>query len=763
MAALMVAVVGPCLFGKVHTYTDSESDPFLLNPDRGLYGLCPLNVPSGADAYGKWLKSEGSSLCYGEVYLGDFRSQELPDSVLSNVNISLGAVRSGGAKAIVRVVYAADEASPDTTLDWIKKHLAQLRPVFEDHRHAIAMFQAGIAGAWGEWHGSSNALLATRDSRQALVAVLHANLPTSPCLRLAIRRPDYGLEIIDANEGSSNDGCTAAIRMAFHNDCWLGSSDDYGTYTGRGATGAENRKLWLAELSTRDNAFGGETCVDPDTSEPHAVASCENALVEARTLGAVYLNPQYHEKVVAGLIDGGCWDTFKARLGYRLVVNTFSFPESVHPGQCVSAALELSNVGWARHMHDRPLYLRFLDAGDLDAVDDVAGWSSVEALPGTGSHAPPSEVRDFFCTNCMVGAGDCVDDSNARKGRQCAASVAGVCPSGYNAVCLGPVSDVLRLSAASERPHAATAGGGCLYIRVTVSEDGEPFFGNCFNSLFLDTDNNSDTGYTGSAHGGGYEVVVQCGNVYSLSQGAAWSTVLIGEGAVEYSNIGGDAWDQQACFPLGLTWADGASVLPGTGSTVGLRITSADTGWAVRELFPDNEDVAVTLGSMTSASAIAGGISDISDIPLGVGTASLLPGTAATSIALKFVVPDAERLGSRTEVRIALVAPDPELPDDHRRAIQMAGSTWIDGTNVLVSRVAIDQSGACVAPDCTIGCVGSDPSGSQLNVVLGGAGGGVVIVAVVMVMHRRRRMAEREAGLGAKPGSSFDAPFSIEG
>jgi hypothetical protein len=108
-------------------------------------------------------------------------------------------------------------------------------------------------------------------------------------------------------------------RVGHHNDCFLASPTDYGTYERGDQTRKEETAYLAAE--TLYTLFGGETC------NPHALNDCQRALSELETLHA-----SYHPKVLAKWKEQGCFGSVAQRLGARFVLEQSSVGRRAQPG-----------------------------------------------------------------------------------------------------------------------------------------------------------------------------------------------------------------------------------------------------------------------------------------------------------------------------------------------------------------------------------------------------------------------------------------------
>ena len=258
-------------------------------------------------------------------------------------------------------------------------HVDQLAPVLSDNSDVIAVVQAGLIGIWGEWHYSDyftpNSDYAER--KIILVALLDA---VTVERAVQVRKPSYKQGMFNTSSGAGGalpvteawSGSEIA-RTGHHNDCFLASTSDFGTYDD-----LEADKAYLA-VETRYVPMGGETCAVSERS------SCDTALEELARFHWSYLNIDYHPDVLEGFENEGCMDEIRQRLGYRLVLKSRSVSNNARPGFAFQANVVLVNEGWAAPMNSRPvrLLLRHRETAAMVGVtlpEDPRTW-----LPQTDS------------------------------------------------------------------------------------------------------------------------------------------------------------------------------------------------------------------------------------------------------------------------------------------------------------------------------------------------------------------------------------------
>lgn len=348
---LILGVVSPVASGKERTYT--ASDEIIFNPERGFY-------KSGATVdstdYSR-LRSEDYALCYANIKLEPFRTSSISTARLNEIKSAFSRMREAGIKCFVRITYNNDADGQDTTLQWMEVHLTQLKPVFVEYSDVIAWFQAGMIGAWGEWHSSTNN---HHQNPLPVWQLLVKYLPTDKCI--AVRTPRYVniLEGMDTNPLTDLDAFngTGRARIGHHNDCWLSNPTDWGTYPNSATKEAEKDQIGY---QSRYTPWGGETCYDKNYSD---YPNCERGVAEAKRFHATYLNTGWNPVTIGKLKDGGCWlEEFAKKLGYRFELTETILPNAIVRGKQFEVEISLKNIGWAPPFNERPVIL-VMFAGD---------------------------------------------------------------------------------------------------------------------------------------------------------------------------------------------------------------------------------------------------------------------------------------------------------------------------------------------------------------------------------------------------------------
>ncbi len=364
----------------VTTITYTPTDALFPNPERGFYrqfdthnpsaggtatkNYMPLALDPGLATLQSYRLNDNITLVLRVFYLNDFVASDISPTVLNNMRDDFSTVRAAGLKMVVRFAYTNKmRSSPpygDATKAWVLRHIEQLRLILQANSDVIAALQAGFIGVWGEWFYTDHFVhdpYHPDDVSEADYAnraeVLYALLDALPSDRMAqVRTPRYKVNIIPESKDYTPITPTQAYsgtpiaRTGHHNDCFLASDTDYGTYLT-----PTLEKPYVA-TETLYLPMGGETCaVNPPRSE------CITATQELSYLHWSYLNIGYNSDVIAGWDSGGCLDTIKRRLGYRFALVEGTYGDDVRPGSAFTTEIKLRNDGWAAPFNPRRVEL----------------------------------------------------------------------------------------------------------------------------------------------------------------------------------------------------------------------------------------------------------------------------------------------------------------------------------------------------------------------------------------------------------------------
>lgn len=396
--------------GAAAPLTHREYAPDLTNfpnPERGFYHqAAPLwlgseRVPQQLERL-RMMRAEGISLLRWYFVIDEFRQHPIDAQTLAYLNQQLDLVRQAGLKVIPRFAYNFPRSGsypyqePDVPLEQALAHIDQLEPLLRAHSDIIAFMEAGFIGAWGEWHSSTHGLVTDtgRQLNEQSLALIERLLQALPPERmLALRYPAhrqflFGAALLTPQQAFSG---SPQARIGLHNDCFLASATDRGTFFADASARAAQR-LYLHQ----ENRFvpqGGETCGADAEAQPYI--DCPNALGELAYFRFSTLNIDYQTDVLDRWREQGCMAHIERRLGYRLRLLTADIPAQAAPGDALTITLTLFNEGFASPYNPRrlELVLRAVDHPDrlyrfdLTAQHDPRTW-----LPDSGLITAPLTV-----------------------------------------------------------------------------------------------------------------------------------------------------------------------------------------------------------------------------------------------------------------------------------------------------------------------------------------------------------------------------------
>lgn len=323
------------------TLTYTESSEAFPNPERGFTHLASV-YSEGQPLSSSYLNAQlrdNITLVWRLYYLDKFKNSELSQGQLDLIQTDMNNLRDAGLKCVLRFAYTDNsDDGTDAPIEWVEAHLGQLAPVLQANADVIAFVNAGFAGLWGEWHSSSNDLTSSANQKRIVNKLLEV-LP--PEIKIQLRTPAQKRNVFGTSEALTDENGYSQediARVGHHNDCFMASPDDYGTYSNPAAD-----KAYISQEALYVPT-GGETC-PPSGIEP---ADCDTGRETMSYLHWTYLNLDWYKPIIDGWRSDGCFDEFERNMGYRLVLMEMTL-DTVVIGN-LPIQLTLQNVGWA------PLY-----------------------------------------------------------------------------------------------------------------------------------------------------------------------------------------------------------------------------------------------------------------------------------------------------------------------------------------------------------------------------------------------------------------------
>ena len=342
---LMALLVGSACFAQMKGVGFKASDEDFINPERGFMSQLGSRGDKLDLKTVKALRDSKESMVWRQWDIRAYKNCDLPQEFLDGVARDFDVCREGGIKVVPRFAYCSRIGDEDAPLEIVLRHLEQLKPILQENADIIATMHTGFIGAWGEMHSSTNGLTEPENRWQIVKALLDI-LPKERCIQ--IRYPTEKADMFNGRttpitEEEAFSGSYYA-RIGHHNDCFLASPNDVGTYR----TDIETEKNFLHE-ETKYTPMGGETC-NPRNDYP---IIRKKTIMEMERMHWDYLNSRYSRKIIDQWIADGYYDEISKRLGYRLQLVSGEYQTEAAPGSAFTINLEISNKGFSSPFNPR--------------------------------------------------------------------------------------------------------------------------------------------------------------------------------------------------------------------------------------------------------------------------------------------------------------------------------------------------------------------------------------------------------------------------
>ena len=338
----------------VVSYTPDATTVF-ASPERGFYH----HTETTSAAYSPLDEATLVSFRTGEsithvlrvFYLDSFVDADIASSYLASMRADFATARRAGVKVIVRFAYTASETGEDASPSRVLSHIAQLKPILTDNVDVIEVAQAGFVGAWGEGYyttsfgNASNVTATDWANRKSVVDALLDALPSGRMVQLRtprFKRTMYGDAPLTSAEAFTG---TARARLGHHDDAFVASDDDMGTYV--------DPAVEVPYVATESPYLpvGGE-----NDAYAGARTACPSAIAEMARLHWSFINIDYLDTTIANWKSQGCYDVMRQKLGYRISLISGRFSATTHAGT-MHLSITLRNDGYASPFNPRPVEL----------------------------------------------------------------------------------------------------------------------------------------------------------------------------------------------------------------------------------------------------------------------------------------------------------------------------------------------------------------------------------------------------------------------
>ena len=368
-----------------YRYSETRSGSYTALDSTEIANYRQLHTPFSAGY------SVYSTLVFRYFFLEDFTNSAISAAYLAAMEQDFATARSAGVKLIPRFAYT-DQVDNSCGLSFcppygdaskaiVLQHIEQLKPILQENYDVILAVQMGLIGIWGEnyytdYFGDASMSPYTLSSTNwtdrkevldSLLAAVHTSRNVQVRYPQMKQKAVYGanapvtsapLILAEAFLG------TDKSRIGFHNDCFLASADDFGTYNDYDNANSDTTNLKPYKAADTKYVFsGGETCFASSFS------TCDdqggNVIEDLSRLHYSYLNADYNNVVNDGWM-GDCLDSVKTSLGYRLSLEDATFDNSVNIGGTFSCTVNLKNTGFSSPINERDVYIVLVNSANQE-------------------------------------------------------------------------------------------------------------------------------------------------------------------------------------------------------------------------------------------------------------------------------------------------------------------------------------------------------------------------------------------------------------
>lgn len=327
-----------------------DAGEVLRNPDRGFYKLIQTQLnKNGEEDLTKFTKQirniaeEDPDVSIISFQLNLIELVEKEDDIsakkVKEINQYFSIMRDNGYQVIFRVVYdSKGKKNPEPSFQKILKHIEQLKDVYVENEDIIILVEAGYLGSYGEWH--SGKYDDDISNRNQIIDKLLQVIPET--IQINLRRPRFIQEYIGSKDtiNSSNAYTSEKIaRLGLHNDGYLASDTDLGTYD----RSERQETLEWQEKQTLYTMFGGES-----QNKDSVFTDIKNAVEDMEKRHCTYLNKTYDREVKEKWKNS----TYNGENGYKYVQNHLGYrliledAEIQQKGNKLNIDVQIKNVGF---------------------------------------------------------------------------------------------------------------------------------------------------------------------------------------------------------------------------------------------------------------------------------------------------------------------------------------------------------------------------------------------------------------------------------
>lgn len=416
----------------------SGEPPGLYNPERGFRLEVALDVagktylwePEKYPDITSYLEKEAAAYAADSVslvqtyfYLTGASDRDLTEEDFETMSVFLGKLREMGKKAVLRFAYEtqfAGRAPVGPTKERIIRHTRQLKPFLEKHKDVIQVVQAGMIGAWGEWHSSVYGLENSEDTKRNILQAICRMTPEERYVQ--VRVPAYKNLLDTAStdykrvsfhddfivirphpwDGEMSEG-TPAFHQIVRESPWLPVDGElpWGSWSmqedpdnpdsGWIIDGPQTaRRLFLQHFTSLSLIHNYK---EKDTKDKYSMQYWKETPITEAFLQENHLpvSDRYFENEAGEKVERTAFDYIRDHLGYRLELQSLKAPSRLQPGKRHPIELTFINRGFSTLFNEHAVrWVLINDKGEIcnatPVPTDVREWQPY--APGDSSYTP---------------------------------------------------------------------------------------------------------------------------------------------------------------------------------------------------------------------------------------------------------------------------------------------------------------------------------------------------------------------------------------
>lgn len=410
----------------------------LYNPERGFRLEVALDVanknylwnPAAFPDITSYLEQESRVYASDSValvqtyfYLTDLVGKDLSSENFRTMGHFFDKLRELGKKAVLRFAYETafmGRAPKGPTEADILRHTKQLKPFLEKNKDVIQVVQAGMIGAWGEWHSSVHGLEGSDFTKRKVLKAVCDMVPENRYIQ--VRVPSYK-NLLKEDSAYYN-------RLSFHDDFIVIKKHQWDGGMSEG-TEAYNQILAEAPFLPVDGELPwGSWSMNEDPDSPEAgwiidgLQTARRLFLQHYTSLSVIHNYKekgtrdkysmmywketaisedfllqnkmpvsdgYFRKKDGTEVERNVFEYIRDHLGYRIELQEMDFPLILSQTEEKDIEISLVNRGFSTLFNEHPVYLVLINddnevCSSLLTDTDVNDWQPY--LPGDNNCTP---------------------------------------------------------------------------------------------------------------------------------------------------------------------------------------------------------------------------------------------------------------------------------------------------------------------------------------------------------------------------------------